>query len=180
MSWQSLLKGVAPVIGGLVGGPLGSAALTAAAQALLPEEEVHKAGGNVGKLERLVEGALNTASPEQLAELKRADQAFETRMAELGIDLEKIHAADRDSARKRQVETGDKTPAVLAYLYTIGFFCLLAVLIFYGGKIDTKVSAMLQVLLGVFLAMLKSAADYFFGSSAGSAKKNVLLAEARK
>ena len=39
-----------------------------------------------------------------------------------GLNVEKIHADDRDSARKRQMALGDHTPTVLAILTMLAFF----------------------------------------------------------
>ena len=66
--------------------------------------------------EKEISTALELATPAQLSALKKSDEAFKIQMKELEIDVEKIHADDRDSARKRQMALGDHTPTVLAIL----------------------------------------------------------------
>lgn len=179
MSWKSIIKTVAPTLATALGGPLGGMAVSAIANAVLPEDEVKANESNPTKLESLVKSAVLSPGAD-LAKIKEADQKFEARMTELGIDLERVHQEDRASARRRQEETGDNTPAILAYMYTVGFFGILFILIFYGDMIKPSVSDMLKILLGVFVTLLTGAKEYFFGSSAGSARKNVLLSKSGK
>ncbi len=42
-------------------------------------------------------------------------------MTSLDVDLEKIAASDRASARQREVDTGE-SPALLAFVVVAGFF----------------------------------------------------------
>ncbi|MCZ2917051.1 hypothetical protein NYY62_19165, partial [Acinetobacter baumannii] len=76
-------------------------AVTAAADAL----------GLSEKTETALKTALSGASPADLLAIKQADQAFQAKMQELGFqnikDMESIAAADRDSARNREIKTGD-------------------------------------------------------------------------
>ena len=75
MSAFDVLKTVAPWIGTALGGPLGGMAVTAAANALgLDEKTVDS-----------VKTAIIGATPEQMLELKNADQSFALRMQELGF-----------------------------------------------------------------------------------------------
>ena len=54
---------------------------------------------------------------------------FDSKMAELQtqaeIKLAELEASDRNSARQRETAIKDKTPAILAYSITIGFFSVL-------------------------------------------------------
>ena len=53
-------------------------------------------------------------------------------MADLGVEVEKIGRADRDSTRKREAEIMDRTPALLALLLTLGFFGVLSYMMTHG------------------------------------------------
>lgn len=175
MDWKSIVKTVAPAIGTALGGPLGGMATMAIAEVILPAEEVQQLKNSPSKLDKAVEQAVISGSPETLQAIQEANHKFEERMAELGVDLEKIHAEDRDSARKRQAETGDMTPAILAYLYLVGFFGVVVALFMCGDDLGERTVGILQFLLGALLTCVTGSKDYYFGSSSSSAQKNVLL-----
>ncbi len=88
--FKKILGTVAPFLGTMIGGPFGAAAGKLVGQILLDNENASEAE---------IEKALAQATPEQLVELRRVDAEYKTKMAELGIDEQKIAAMDRDSAR---------------------------------------------------------------------------------
>ena len=118
-----LLGQVAPTLATALGGPLAGLAVKTLSNVLL--------GNEAGSEEDIAE-ALKNATPDQLAEVKRIDADFKVRMAELEIDLERISSADRDSARNREILTGDYTPKILAGAITLGFFGILFWMFVYG------------------------------------------------
>ena len=168
MDWKKTLATVAPTIATALGGPLAGAAVATVAQALgleAPDEE---------KIAEIV----SKADPQILLKLKEAENKFKLELKKLEIDLEKIAAEDRASARKRQVELHDKTPTVLAYIYTFMFFFVLlfqAVAAFYNLNIPSSVQRTFDTTLGALFAMLFASKDYFFGSSVGSRFKDRIL-----
>jgi len=162
-NWKSLLGTVAPTIATALGGPLAGLATKGIIGAL-------GLGDEAGEAE--IAAALKGATPEQLLALKKADQEFAIRMKELDIDIDRIAAGDRDSARKREIAVRDKVPAILAVITVSGFFAVLIAMslgLINGGV--AKSDAFL-ILLGGLLAMTKDIYGYFYGSSAGSAKKD--------
>jgi len=164
--WKAVVGTVAPAIATALGGPLAGTAVAALSKALL---------GRPDGSEEEVAAAIATGGTDALAAIRAADQAFKTEMTKLGIDLERIHAADRDSARQREVKAGDTaTPRALAFLVTVGFFGVLAYLL-HAGKPPSGGDALL-VMLGALGGAWASIVAYYFGSSSGSAEKNVLLA----
>jgi len=118
--------------------------------------------------------ALSGATPEQLANIKQIDADFKTRMKELDIDLERISAGDRDSARKMQMETKDWVPKVLALAITIGFFGIL-VWMLVNGMPPSGTEALLMM-LGALGTAWTGAVNFYYGSSAGSKAKTDALA----
>ena len=163
-NWKGLLTNVAPALATAFGSPLAGMAVKAASLALL---------GNEDGTEADIEMALANATPDDLLKLKTANHEFETKMAELGIDAKKIAADDRDSARKREIETKDNAPKVLAAVIVIGFFATLATVAF--ATIPDKAMPAINILLGSLTALLIQVGNYYFGSSAGSKQKTALI-----
>lgn len=167
--WKKLVAAVAPGLATALGGPLVGVATSVLADAIV--------GKPTAKPDEIAV-ALQTGGPDALAKIKQAEIEFTARMRELDIDVEKIHARDRDSAREREAKTGDTfTPRTLAMLVTIGFFGVLSYLL-VEGKPTTGGDALL-VMLGALGGAWASIISYYFGSSAGSADKTALLSAKR-
>lgn len=168
--WKGLVSSVAPMLGMALGGPLGSSAMSAVADAL----------GLSEKTEAAVKAALSGITPEQMLAVKNADNEFTLKMQELGFksvqDLEALAVSDRDSARKREVAVLDNTPKILAYLITLGFFGMLAFMLF--SNVPQGSRDLLNILMGALASGWISVTAYYFGSSSGSQMKTTLLAQA--
>lgn len=164
-----LLGQVAPTIATALGGPLAGLAAKTLSNVLLGKEDASEA--EIAK-------ALQSASPDQLADIKKIDAEFKTRMAELEIDLERIVAADRDSARKREVALGDHTPKILAAAITIGFFGILFWMFVHG--VPKNGNEALLLMLGALQTAFTGVIAYYFGSSAGSKAKTDAMAKGDK
>jgi hypothetical protein len=166
---MDFLKTVLPTLATALGGPLaGGAAAYFADKLGLPDKTVDA-----------VVSAVKAASPEQIAQLRQIDADLKRMYVEAGIRLEEVAAADRDSARKREVSTSDKTPRNLAYLYGAAFFLAVASQIgmgVYGVVMPSGAEKTLDMLLGVLTGMVLGSKEYFFGTSAGSQAKTELLA----
>jgi hypothetical protein len=161
-----LLQTVAPTLATALGGPLAGLAVKTLSGALL---------GNESGSEQEVQAALQNATPDQLANLKKIDADFKVRMKELDIDLERISASDRDSARKMQTATQDWVPRMLAFLITVGFFGIL-VWMLMNGMPQTGTEALLMM-LGALGTAWTGVVNFYYGSSAGSKEKNSLIAK---
>lgn len=170
MDVKSILSAVAPWIATALTGPLGGMAITAAADAL----------GLTDKTEAGLKLALSGATAEDMLKLKQADQAFSVQMQGLGFDnMEKMAAlgnADRDSARNREIQVKDRTPKILAYLVTAGFFGMLVFMLF--KPIPTENRDIVNIMLGVLGSTFGGIVAYYYGSTKGSEAKSALLAQA--
>ena len=160
-----LLGQLAPSIATALGGPLAGMAVKALSSGLLG----HDAG-----TEEEVSNALAAATPDQLAAIKKIDADFASRMKELDIDLQKIFADDRDSARKMQIANKDWVPKALAIVTTVGFFAILDWLL-VNGMPKTGSEALLMM-LGSLGTAWGGIINFYYGSSAGSEAKNQILA----
>ncbi len=167
MDWKNIVGSVAPTLATALGGPLAGMATKAISKAVL---------GHDNESEKNIVEAILSAGPDSdvFVKLKEADQSFATRMKELEIDLEKIAAEDRSSARQREVTLKDNTPKILAAVIVAGFFIVLAAITF--KSLPEASQAPVNILLGALTAMLTQVGNYYFGSSAGSSRKNEMMA----
>lgn len=107
---------------------------------------------------------------------------FDQRMAELQtqaeLKLAELEAADRASARTRETAVKDRTPAMLAYSITGGFFGVLSGMMFI--EIPFTAKDVLYVMVGSLGTAWTGVIAYYFGSSAGSAAKHSLIEKLTK
>ena len=152
MDW---IKQILPTIGTLLGGPLGGAAVSAVAGALgisePTQEKIQKA---------LTSGNL---SAEQMAALQAADMQLKTRMAELGIEAEKLAQVDRASARAMQTATGSWVPSALALVLTTCYLTIICLLL--TGDMKLWSDPTLTLLLGGLTSGFTAVLGFYFGSS---------------
>ena len=163
------LKAVAPI-----------AAKVGAVTGVIPPGTLQALGLSPGASDEDIELAAVKADPSQLAALRKVEADLQVSMAEIGlkeaeveVKEEAIHAGDRDSARKREMEVKDSTPKILAFS-TLGAVCGLAAALVFRDIPQTS-APVLNTLLGALTAMLISVGTYYFGSSSGSQKKDAAL-----
>ena len=148
---KGLIGAIAPTIGSALGGPLGGAAAQVVAQVLGVDPQQPKQ----------IEQALQQATPEQLAEIKKAELAFEARMKELDVDVFALETKDIQHAR--MAHKGDWTPRVIA----------LACVLFFGGYIfsvtfmppEANSEAVINLVLGYLGGVVSAIVSFYFGAS---------------
>lgn len=162
---------VAPWLGAAVTG--GVPALLAMAATEVSKAFGEEVPATVEDLTKRITGA----SAEELLALKKADQDFQLKMQELGFQnlqvMEQLASADRDSARKREIEVKDKIPAILAMGVSVGYFIVLGSMLVWG--VPSNGGEALLVMLGALGTAWGSIIAYYYGSSSGSARKTELL-----
>jgi hypothetical protein len=157
MDW---LKQIAPTIATALGGPLAGLAVDAISKAVgIDPKDVTKT---------ISEGKLTA---DQIAQIKTAELAMAARAQELGLDFEKIAVDDRKSARQMQISTQSWIPGAMAIVVTLGFFGILIGLM----TEHFKTSDALMLMLGSLGTAWTGIIAFYFGSSAGSQKKDQLL-----
>ena len=164
-----LLGQIAPTIATAIGGPVAGMAVKALAGALGLSQDASSDD---------VQTALINATPEQLAAVKKIDADFKVQMKELDIDLERIAAGDRDSARNMQMQTNDWIPRAMAIMVTFGFFGILTWLLTKG--VPPTGSETLIYMLGALGTAWTGIVQFYFGSSAGSKAKTDALVQGEK
>lgn len=161
-----ILAALAPTVATVLGGPLAGMATTAMIGALGLTPDASK--DDIMK-------AIAGATPEQLLKLKEVEAKLIIDLKTLDVDITRIDAADRDSARKREMATNDWTPRLIAGLI-IGLFVGVQYFIFTGHDLDADMRDFAMRSLGTLDASLAMILAYYFGSSAGSRNKDAQIA----
>ena len=147
---KGIIDAVAPTIGQALGGPMGGLAAQAISSVL-----------GVKNDSKSIEKALQSATPEQLVEIKKAELEFQAQMKELDVDVFKLENEDIQDARK--TFAGDWTPKVFAMTIVLGFFAF----VFYIVSDDwnREMEPLLNIILGGLLANVASVSSFYFGNS---------------
>ena len=157
-----LVRTFAPTVAAALGGPMAGMATK-----MLSETLLGKPDGKNSELMKAVIGA----TPEEMIKVQELEKTFELEMEKLGVDVFKMEVEDRKSARLSN--KGDKTPAILGVVCFIGFFGILASLIFID--IPQTSQAALTVMLGSLGTIVAQVANYYWGSSKSSSNKNEMI-----
>ena len=152
---MSFLSKLLPTIASCLGSPLAGAAVEAVGKALGMSE------ATTDKVQRALTSGNLTA--EQIAALQAADMQLKTRMAELGIDAEKLAAEDRAGARAMQTATHSWVPSALACAVTLGFFGILIGLL--TGDLKLWESTTLSLLIGSLSTAFSAVLAFYYGAS---------------
>lgn len=166
--WKDIVRSVAPGLATALGGPLAGIAV---------KEIADKVLGNKDASEAEVETAILSATPELLIKMKEVDYAFQAKMVDAGVKLEELDAADRLNARQREIDTKDSlSPRILAAIIVSGWFFIQWYLL--RNVIDDGMREIIMRTLGTLDMALGMVLGYYFGSSAGSARKSAVIAKA--
>jgi hypothetical protein len=158
MGW---LAQVAPTVATALGGPLAGLAVGAVAKALGVDEGEAKQMLDEGKM-----------TSEQIAQVKVAEIELQKMQESLGLDFEKLAVDDRKSAREMQVATKSFLVPALA-IAVVGSFIAVVVGTLMGFSHADSVMA--GTLIGYLSAKSDQVLSFFFGSSAGSQKKDEMI-----
>jgi hypothetical protein len=147
---KGLIGGLAPTLGTALGGPVGGAAATMLADVLGCDPTPQK-----------IEKALQQATPEQLAEIKKAELDFELRMKELEVDVFALETKDIQHARESFAD--DWTARAIAII------CILM----FGGYIfmvtiqppEANDDGIVNLILGALTGASSTILAFYFGAS---------------
>ena len=166
------LAGIAPTIAGMFGGPLASMGVTAVEGAL------GLAPGTAQSNPDAVLAAMQ--NPDAAIKLAQVDADLKAKLMQGGIDLAKIGVDDTANARSREIQVKDWMPKLLG-LGSTGLFagtCLALVWAMLSGHMPTLSntdSILLGSIIGYIVNDHKQVLAYYFGSSLGSANKDVTI-----
>ena len=149
---KTVIGTVAPSLGTALGGPMGGMAVNLVTKAL---------GIDAKSSPKQLQAAVEKATPEQLAALKKVETEFEVRMKELDVDLFKLETADVQEARN--AFKGDWTPKVFGLVALFGFvgYIFLVTLQPPSENSDTIVS----LVLGYLGGLVSGISSFYFGAS---------------
>jgi hypothetical protein len=149
---KNVISTVAPTLGTALGGPMGGMAVNMISKVLKIDP---------ASPPKKMQAAMEAASPEQLAELKKVEGEFEARMKELDVDLFKLETADVQDARKTFAK--DWTPRIFGLVALFGFvgYIFLVTLQPPDANSDTIVS----LVLGYMGGLVSGIASFYFGAS---------------
>ena len=147
---KGLIGAVAPTLGQALGGPLGGAAAQTIASVLGCKPD-----------EKSIANAVQAATPEQLAEIKKAELDFQVQMKKLDVDVFALEAEDIQNARL--AFKGDWTPKFIA----------VACVLFFGGYIALVTlqdpaandDGIVNLVLGYLGGIVSSIISFYYGAS---------------
>jgi len=165
--WKDTLVAIAPTLASALGGPLAGLAVGLATKAL----------GKTEGSESDLAAAIATGDPEVLVKLKEVETQFKLELKRLDVELDKVNATDRDSARKLAISRGLQPQVVLSTIYTVGFVWLLWALFAGEAEVPKEHLGLANVLIGMLGAGQTQILNFFFGSSSGSKEKTLALSQ---
>jgi hypothetical protein len=151
----SLIKNVvgalAPTLGSALGGPLGGQAASVIAGVL----------GCKLQTQNLLIKAIQAATPEQMLELKKAEQNFELQMKELEVDVFKLEVADKQDARGRFSK--DWTARIIGIAVVGGFMGYIFLVTLQPPEQNSE--ALINLVLGYLGGLASAIISFYFGAS---------------
>ena len=147
---KNLVGAVAPTIGTALGGPMGNMAMGKIAEVL-----------GVSNDQKSIQQAIQNATPEQMLELKKAEQAFEVQMKELEVDVFKLEVADTQDARGKFSK--DWTARIMGVATVGGFLAYIFLVTLQPPEQNSE--ALINLVLGYLGGLASAVISFYFGAS---------------
>ena len=150
MKLKNILGSLAPTLGAALGGPLGGQAGQLLTSVL-----------GVTNNPKTLEQAMQNITPEKMVDLQIAEKEFETRMAELNVDVFALETEDRQDARSRFSK--DWTPRILGVMTIMGFFGYIGMITLF--PVDDASDDVVMLIIGSLTGIASAVISFYFGSS---------------
>ena len=147
---KTLVSTVAPTIGTALGGPMGGMAANMISEVLGCDPEPKK-----------IQKAMETATPEQLAQLKKVEADFEVQMKKLDIDLFALETADVQDARGKFSK--DWTARIIGIFVVGGFMGYIFLVTLQPPEQNSE--ALINLVLGYLGGLASAIISFYFGAS---------------
>jgi hypothetical protein len=154
---KNVVGAIAPTLGSALGGPLGGQAASVVAQVLGCSPEP-----------KAINQAIQSATPEQMLELKKAEQQFEVQMKELDVDIFKLETAEKQDARKNFSK--DWTARVMGIAVVGGFMGYIFLVTLQPPEQNSE--ALINLVLGYLGGLASAVISFYFGASNTGDKKD--------
>ena len=153
---KNLVVEVAPTLGSALAGPLGGQAATIISGVL-----------GCGNKPKEIEKAMAAATPEQLAQVKKAELEFEAQMKELDVDIFALETADKQDARK--MFGNDWTPRIMGVAVLGGFLGYIFLVTLQPPEQNSE--ALINLVLGYLGGLASAVVSYYIGATKKSEDK---------
>ena len=147
---KNIVGAVAPTLGTALGGPMGGMAANMIADVL-----------GVPNTPKAIEKAVADATPEQMLELKKAEQAFEIQMKELDVDVFKLETEDKQDARGKFSK--DWTARIMGISVVGGFMGYIFLVTLQPPEQNSE--ALINLVLGYLGGLASAVISFYFGAS---------------
>jgi len=147
---KNVVGAIAPTLGSALGGPLGGQAASVVAKVLGCDPEP-----------KAINKAIQSATPEQMLELKKAEQSFELQMKELEVDVFKLETQDKQDARSRFSK--DWTARIMGIATLGGFLGYIFLVTLQPPEQNSE--ALINLVLGYLGGLASAVISFYFGAS---------------
>ena len=147
---KNVVGALAPTLGSALGGPLGGQAASVIAGVLGCQTDP-----------KSINNAIQAATPEQMLELKKAEQHFEVQMKELEVDIFALEVEDTQDARTRFSK--DWTTKFLGSITVLGFMGYIFLITLY--PVNENADDVVNLILGYFSGIASAVISFYFGAS---------------
>ena len=154
---KNIVGAVAPTLGTALGGPMGGMAANMISEVL-----------GVPNTPKAIEKGLASATPEQMLELKKAEQNFELQMKELEVDVFKLEVEDKQDARGKFSK--DWTARIMGTAVVGGFMGYIFLVTLQPPEQNSE--ALINLVLGYLGGLASAVISFYFGASNTSDKKD--------
>lgn len=147
---KNIVGAVAPTLGTALGGPMGGIATKMIADVL-----------GVPNNPKAIEKGLADATPEQMLELKKSEQAFDLQMKELEVDVFALETADVQDARGKFSK--DWTARIMGLVIVGGFMGYIFLVTLQPPEQNSE--ALINLVLGYLGGLASAVISFYFGAS---------------
>ena len=147
---KNVVGTLAPTIGSALGGPMGNMAANVIADVLGVKPEP-----------KALQQEVQNATPEQLAQIKKAELEFEAQMKELDVDIFALETADKQDARQKFSK--DWTTRVMGIAVLGGFLGYIFLVTLQPPEQNSE--ALINLVLGYLGGLASAVISFYFGAS---------------
>ena len=146
----NIVGAVAPTLGTALSGPLGGMASGVISKVL-----------GVDNNQQAIERAKQSATPELLLEIKKAEKEFEVKMQELQVDVFKLETQDKQDARTKFSK--DWTARIIGIAMIGGFLGYIFLVTLQPPEQNSE--ALINLVLGYLGGLASAVISFYFGAS---------------